>query len=272
MQKQFKKIIYELTPPFFLNLYRQSKENNLYGFFGNYSSWEEARNKANGYESDVILNKVKESLLQVKEGKAVYERDSVLFEKIQYSFPLLTALLKVALDNQGILSVLDFGGSLGSSYFQSRDFLSDINELRWSIVEQKNFVDCGKKYFANQILQFFETIESCIDHSRPNVILLSSVVQYLENPYIFLSKLLDFNFKYIIFDRTAFVLEGGDLLTVQKVPPEIYLASYPAWFLNQNKFLDIFLKKYDLIFEFDSFDKVNIPSQFKGFFLKLKAV
>jgi putative methyltransferase (TIGR04325 family) len=272
MQKQLKKVIYELIPPILLNLYRQSKENNLYGFFGNYSSWEEARDDADGYDSDIILNKVKESLLQVKEGKAVYERDSVLFHKVQYSFPLLTALLKVALDNEGNLSVLDFGGSLGSSYFQSRDLLSDIDQLKWSIVEQENFVECGKKYFTNHTLQFFETIENCIEYTKPSVILLSSVVQYLENPYIFLRKLLDYNFEYIIFDRTAFVDKGSDLLTVQKVPPEIYFASYPAWFLNQDKFLDVFLKKYDLIFEFDSFDRVNIPSRFKGFFLKLKTV
>jgi putative methyltransferase (TIGR04325 family) len=272
MQKQLKKIIYELTPPIFLNLYRQSKKSNSYGFFGNYSSWKEAKNDSDGYDSDTILNKVKESLLQVKEGKAVYERDSVLFEKIQYSFPFLAALLKVALDNQGTLSVLDFGGSLGSSYFQSRDLFSDINQLRWSIVEQENFVDCGKKYFENQTLQFFETIDNCIEQANPNVILLSSVVQYLENPYVFLRKLLDYKFKYIIFDRTAFVNEGSDLLTVQKVSPEIYVASYPAWFLNQDKFLDIFLENYDLIFEFNSFDKVNIPSQFKGFFLKIKTV
>jgi putative methyltransferase (TIGR04325 family) len=272
MKKILKKIIYGLTPPILWSFYRRYKGSNLYGFFGNYSSWTEARNDADGYDSFCILNTVKESLLKVKEGQAVYERDSVLFDKIQYSFALLAALLRIAVENQGTLSVLDFGGSLGSSYFQSREFLSSLNYLSWNIVEQENFVNCGKKYFENQSLKFFYTIESCIEHTNPNVILLSSVVQYLENPYSFLTKLLDYNFEYIIFDRTAFVLEGSDLLTVQKVPPEIYLASYPAWFLKQDKFLDIFLDNYELIFEFNSFDRVNIPSRFKGFFLKLKTL
>ncbi|MDV3001980.1 MAG: hypothetical protein N5P05_003586 [Chroococcopsis gigantea SAG 12.99] len=77
---------------------------------------------AEGYDKDIILETVKNSLLQVKEGQAIYERDSVLFDKIEYSFPVLTMLLKVALENDSKLSVLDFGGSLGSHYFQYRNF------------------------------------------------------------------------------------------------------------------------------------------------------
>jgi putative methyltransferase (TIGR04325 family) len=247
-----KKVLHDFIPPIILNAYRSSKIDHSYGFFGQYSSWEAARNETDGYDSNLILEKVKESLLKVKEGKAVYERDSVIFDHIQYSFPLLAALLRVAVENQGNLSVLDFGGSLGSSYFQCRDFLSIINYLKWSIVEQDKFVRCGKRFFENESLQFFDTIETCIKHTAPNVILLSSVVQYLENPYLFLKNLLDYNFQYIIFDRTTFVSEGSDRITIQKVPPEIYSASYPAWFFNLEQFLQVFQDRYELIAQFDA--------------------
>jgi len=43
------------------------------GFFGNYNSWDEARSAAGGYDSDAIWT-VKEAVLKVKNGDAVYER------------------------------------------------------------------------------------------------------------------------------------------------------------------------------------------------------
>jgi putative methyltransferase (TIGR04325 family) len=77
-------------------------------------------------------------------------------------------------------------------------------------------------------------------------------------------------FKYIIFDRTAFIDTGDDRITVQKVPPEIYPASYPAWFFNQEKFLDFFSGEYELIADFISNDQANITSIYKGYIFKLR--
>lgn len=263
-----KLILKDLLPPFVL---RSCKGIKQYGFFGSYSSWQEAEQETTGYSKTDILEKVKTSLLKVKAGEALYERDSVLFEKVYRSFPLLTALLRIAVENHGSLSVLDFGGSLGSTYFQCKDFLSVINNLKWCVVEQEHFVSCGKDLFEDDYLKFFYSIETCIQLEQPDVILLSGVIQYLEEPYQFLNSLLNFGFKYILFDRTAFTQHGADRLTIQKVPPEIYPASYPAWFFNRDRFLKVFAKEYDLLLEFDGEDRVNIPSEFKGFFFRRKA-
>jgi putative methyltransferase (TIGR04325 family) len=266
--ERIKSIIRGLTPPLVLKLYMSMQANT--GFFGNYKDWLEACQESCGYDSDLILKTVKNSLLKVKNGEAIYERDSVIFDRIQYSFPLLASLLRIAIENQNELNILDFGGSLGTSYYQSRNFLSGLKKLSWSIVEQKNFVDVGRLFFQDARLNFFYDIESCIISKNPNVILLSSVVQYLENPYDFLKSLIEYNFNYIIFDRTSFVEKGNEQLTIQKVPSNIYPASYPAWFLDLEKFQSIFAEKYDLVFEFDSQDRANIPSKFKGFYFKRK--
>jgi putative methyltransferase (TIGR04325 family) len=255
----------EWIPPIILKTYGYLINNQKYGFFGDYQSWEEAKQHSIGYDSDLILQRVKESLCKVKEGTAVYERDSVIFNEIHYSYPVLAALLRVAIEDQGELSVLDFGGSLGSTYFQCKDFLSPVKRLKWNIVEQENFVNCGKLFFEDECLSFFYDIESCLQKENSKVILLSGVVQCLENPYLFLEKLINYNFEYIIFDRTAFLKGDKDRLTIQKVPPNIYPASYPAWFLNLERFLSIFMDKYKLILDFNSSDYVNIPSEYKGF-------
>lgn len=268
MNKRIKQIVKDFVPPVLLKIHQGI--TSQISFQGNYANWEEAKKASTGYDSDVILNKVKDALLKVKNGEAAYERDSVLFDEIQHSWPLLAGLLWIALQNRNKLNLIDFGGSLGSSYYQNKKFLLHLDELRWNIVEQKKFVECGKRYFENEHVNFYYDLDTCIKEQNPDSILFSSVIQYIEDPYSLLEKVINIGFKYIIFDRTPFLEKGDERLTIQKVSPKIYPASYPAWFFNEVKFLQFFSEKYELVAEFESDDKANIPSHFKGFIFKLK--
>jgi putative methyltransferase (TIGR04325 family) len=241
-----------------------------YGYFGDYSDWEEARKATTGFDSDIILNKVKNSLLKVKAGEAAYERDSVLFDKIQYSWPLLAGLLWIATQNENKLRILDFGGSLGTTYYQNRKYLSTLSELKWIIVEQQKFVDCGKTYFQDQNLLFNYSIDECLKEHNPNTLLMSSTIQYIEKPYAFLEDVLAKRFQYIIIDRTPFLQHEVDRLMIQIVPPEIYQASYPVWFLNLDKFLQFMNQRYEIVADFTSADRSNIDAVFKGFIFKIR--
>lgn len=238
---------------------------------GNYTSWTEAQQASNGYDSENILRAVREALLKVKKGDAIYERDSLLFNEIQYSWPLLAALMWIAAASEGVLNLLDFGGSLGSTYFQNRKFLQCLPKVRWNVVEQPHFVDCGKTNFEDNTLSFYYNIDTCVRQESPNTILFSSVIQYLEKPYFFLEEVVNLGFEYIIFDRTAFNKTDRDRLTIQKVPEKVYRASYPAWFLNKRRFLDIFSSRYEIIATWrENTDSANIPSIFEGYILKIK--
>lgn len=239
----------------------------IYGWHGNYSSWQDAKKNCSGYDSAVILEKVKDSSLKVKEGTAVYERDSFIFDKVQYSFPLLSSLMLVAAQNKGKLNVLDFGGALGSTYYQNKKFLESLDDVNWCIVEQPEFVKTGLDKFENERLHFFKSIDDCLKSYKIDVLLLSSVIQYIEEPYRLLDHIKLTNIKYIIFDRTPFI-KGEDRITVQKVDPVIYMASYPCWFFNKQNFISYFASDYDLILEYDALDKANIKSEFKGFLLR----
>lgn len=224
-------------------------------FTGDYSSWEEASRACTGYDAPAILEKVKTALLQVKNGKAVYERDSVLFEKIQYSLPLLTALLYAASISGNNLNILDLGGSLGSTYFQNRKFFTGLKSLQWSIVEQPHFTACGKRYFADNILQFYDSIAECVQSRAPDTILLSSVLPYLPAPYVALEEVIKMRCHTIILDRTPFFKENRpDRLMIEHVPPEIYVANYPAWFFNISKFTKFMQSEYDLLETFPAND------------------
>jgi putative methyltransferase (TIGR04325 family) len=273
MKRKIKAVIKGLTPPLIWEFFRLMKNNQF--TISPYSTWEEALRHYNGYDADLILDKVKKAALQVKEGKAIYEKDSILFEKIRYPFPVLAALLRVALLNSGALNILDFGGSLGSSYYQCRGFLTGVEKLRWNIVEQKNFVDCGKEMFENSEVSFYYSIEECLQFEKPQVALLSGVLQYLKNPHQIITELQKSNLKHIIVDRTPFIENGGDLLTIQKVPKEIYDASLPHWIFNRINFCRQFQESYLLIAEFDAIDGTircrGINADYKGFIFDRKS-
>ena len=259
-----KTIIKKIVPGFIIKLIT----GLFYGWHGNYRTWAEAKNRCTGYDSSIILEKVIESALKVKNGQAEFERDSVTFANPEYSYQLLSSLLWAASLNNGKLNVMDFGGSLGSTYFQNIKVLSHLENLNWCIIEQKNYTEAGKTHFSDESLHFFESIAECVNSYKINVILLSSVLQYIEKPFALLNELIAIKPEFIIIDRTPFI-EEPDRITIQKVHPKIYKATYPCWFFNKKKFIDYISQQYELIFEFDAFDRANIKSQFKGFLFKL---
>jgi putative methyltransferase (TIGR04325 family) len=244
------RLLTDLVPPIFWDFYQ--KVVRRVGFFGNYPDWETARQASSGYDADLIMNKVRNAMRKVRDGAAVYERDSVLFDEIHHSWPLLAALLWVASRKENRLNLLDFGGALGSTYYQNRKFLDHLGELKWSIVEQEKLVACGKHEFENGHVKFHSDIETCWREEHPDVVLFSSVLQYIDKPYDLLEKVVSLGFNFLLFDRTTFIDAGDDRITVQKVPSEIYGASYPAWFFNRDKFLGFLLRNYDLVTEFEA--------------------
>lgn len=221
-------------------------------------SWDDAFEMTSaGYTADKILQKCKNSLLKVKNGEYPYGRDSVLFTEKVLFYPLLSSLLYISLKKNKTLNIIDFGGSLGSTYFQNRDILKEAGtRINWNIIEQHNFAECGKEYFSNDDLCFHDSINDVSNIENISVCLLSSVLPYLKEPYVILNSIKKKDIEYIIIDRTIFLEnESNDILTIEKVPPEIYDASYPAWFLSLNKFLLYIENYFDIIFKWDSLDQ-----------------
>lgn len=246
-----------------IKLSKEQKQKNH--FSGNYPSWEAVLKDSVGYDSGLIFEKIKHAAMTVKEGRATYERDSVLFYEEEYNWPLLALLLKIAGENEGKLSVLDFGGSLGSTYFQHRKMLSGIN-LNWNIIEQKHFIDFGREKLEDNILKFYYTVEDFVDEHQADVILVSGVLPYLDKPNEVLAQLSQIGAKYIIVDRTAFS-NKPDLITRQN-PESIYPGvSYPFRVFNYNNFIEKMRNVgYEKVLDFKSLDEASFD--FKGIMFK----
>jgi hypothetical protein len=57
------------------------------------------------------------------------------------------------------------------------------------------------------------------------------------------------------------------------VPPSIYTASYPCWFLDYKMVKESFEKKYTLVSEHENDTRIELDGhsvQYKGFLLELK--
>jgi putative methyltransferase (TIGR04325 family) len=240
---------------------------------GDYVTWDDAIQDSTGYDSDHIFEKTKQALLKVKNGEAVYERDSVLFDEIQYSWPLLAGLMWAAARSGGKLNVLDFGGSLGSTYYQNREFLKELSEVRWNIVEQHEHVRIGREFFEDDILHFYEDINTYSAENEPDVIIVSSVLQYMEKPYELLDKLFKLHPASIILDRTPFWEGKKDKIFVQHVSTNIYQASYPTWVFSTDQFTDLIERsEYTILTEYLNEDHLPAPLHYnyKGMILNRK--
>lgn len=250
--------------------------HNGIAFDGDYDNWPEAAKNSTGYSAEVILARTRVAQLKVKRGEAVFERDSVIFDQPEWPWPVLACLLKIAAGNGGRLSVLDFGGALGSTYFSCRRFFTPLAALRWSVIEQPAYVACGRQEFQDDQLHFYHSLDDCLAHERPDVLLLSSVLQYLPTPHETLRALLACRMRQIIIDRTAFNNGARDRLTVQTVPEWIYRASYPAWFFTEKRFLMEFDDSgYYLVTGFPGTDRVSLVGSkpyYKGFLFELREV
>jgi putative methyltransferase (TIGR04325 family) len=204
---------------------------------GDYPDWSAAKAAGEGYESEVILGHVLEAARQVRDGEAGYERDGVVFAGPPPWTPALTVLRELAARRTGPLTVLDFGGSLGSGYRRIKARLPQGTALRWTVVEQPGFVAAGRREFETEDLRFFATVAEAVAGGEPEVILLCSVLPYLPRPLAILGELAALGAERIVMEGTGFTLGGGTRLTVQQVPASIHRASYPCWFLDRTQVL-----------------------------------
>ena len=198
---------------------------------GNYKSWEEALKLSKGYSDHKIFEKTKKSLESVLLKQAKFERDSFLFYTESYDETLLSILTKIKKKIKRI-HLCDFGGSLGSLYFQHRSIFKSYL-IDWNVVEQKHYVKYANNKIDIENLYFYDNL-NFLSKKRINVALFSSSLQYLKYPYQILDKMIKKKISNIIIHRSPF-MKNNEIIKIQYIPKHIYDASYPIRILNINK-------------------------------------
>jgi putative methyltransferase (TIGR04325 family) len=225
-----------LVPPALLGPTRRLLGRGL-RMSGPYPDWDTAQRAAAGYAAPLILERVVAATREVVAGRAAFERDGVAFAQPAPRFPLLASLLHAAALGAGRLHVLDFGGALGSVYWQYRAELAGLADLRWTVVEQPAFVEAGRREFAGGPLQFAATLEEAARPLTRPLVLMSSVLQYLPDPAGLLDRVDFCDAATLLIDRTPVSAQPQDRVCVQHVAPRLYSASYPSWVFARERLL-----------------------------------
>lgn len=255
---RIKEILRQLIPPILLSAFKRKR----WGFFGHYKEFESTPAKTDFYAQDIIFEKVKLAFSIFERGEAYFERDACPIRERTYNWPIVALI-----QSFGKVDVLDFGGGFGTVYWQNLDFIKNSIKT-WTIVEQPHYIDyLREKFKRHPQLRFHKTIDEA---HKPDVVILSGVVQYIADPYKLLEQIKALNADQLIFDRTPMIKEGEERVTIQKLNPKIYPVDLKAWFLNERKLIEFLSPQYELACRFNE-SRIEIESGqgfYEGYYFK----
>lgn len=231
------------TIPFY-KLYNDNLKQICY--LGDYDSWNQCLKDCQGYDDPVIINKVIDAIQKVIDGSAAWERDSYLFYEQKYAHQICAMILRCALQNGNSgVRVLDIGGSLGSTYFQNRNYLAEVKNLEYVIAEQEHYANYGRANLENDVLKFIGSRENYEDFGEFDIVLLSGSLQYIFEYEEIIAKVEKVKPHYIIIDR---ILVGNKKrICKQTVPETIYKSSYPVWIFTEEEIESFFSVDYTIV-------------------------
>lgn len=202
---------------------------------GPYPSYAAARAEATGYDSPLVPQLVEEATRAVLEGRAAYERDGTAFAT-RPQLPMYRALQPWI----GARSTIaDFGGGLGGLYLNAPELFPP--GCRQIVIEQPSMVAAGRRLARRHGLavEFMDATQQAIP--VVDVLILSCVLQYLDDPWACVEQLLrQTTPAVVILDRTA-IHNGPDCWYLQTNPGYYQEpVSYPVQVLNQRRLLEAF--------------------------------
>ena len=222
---------------------------------GVYHDWDSALNNSKSYQSDETLNQIKNSALIGYQNDKFF-RDGTVFEKYEFSSELNILLLNLSIQKNldKKIVICDFGGGLGTLYFQFRKYcqLFNINiNYEWNILEQDDLAIYGNENIVSKNLNFFRSSKTDLEKIQADLVIFSSVLNFVQNPYIIINRLKKIKPKYIFIDRTAFWDGKYDVITILEANKKIK-GSYPSHIFSLKEFKVQFSNLYYMKYYFNS--------------------
>ena len=202
--------------------------------FSRVDSWNAAVAKSVGYESTSIVGPVVEAarLLRNECLEAVVATSR--FQQVASG--LLYCIVQSDLRPRQSIRVLDFGGGGADYFYQFQKFAPHFN-LDWTVLETPSLAEAMQRELGQgqtnlRWVDSFEKLSESYD-----VVLCSSVLQYLENPFEVLAELVKKS-QFLIINRIPLVETGEHFVAVQRILIGRKRGSYPAHFFSESRFLN----------------------------------
>jgi len=197
LNRQFVRVMKLFTPPILWKILKkivsiQDRQDTFEGVFEHIKQVD-----ATGYDSAKSLNETYEFTNKKFAHYLAEEKlpGSSPLSPIANLLPLLIASLA---QKKQAISVLDFGGGMGSSYIDCIHSLSALNiELEYHIVDLSSTVELGKKIFPSSYnVHFYSDIPSNIQ--TIDVVYLGSSLQYVSEYQSTIHLLMRLDPKYVL--------------------------------------------------------------------------
>lgn len=247
-KKNYLQYIKSILPKFIHDLYYELKYPKV-KFIGPYKNWKNANQDSTGYRNQKILNKIIKNTIISSNNDKFYERDGELLSDNNYPKEIIKF---INLNYKKKLKLIDFGGSLGSFFFQNRSKIK-AKLIEWIIYEQEYLVNAGLKNIKHKNIHFIKNIKK-LKKFKPDIVLFSSVLEYLEKPKKHINEMLKIkSIKYIIIDRLIVSNDNKDKIFIQKNPKKYFNMSYPCRIFSKNNFLLNYFKNQKKIIQGNSY-------------------
>jgi putative methyltransferase (TIGR04325 family) len=244
-----------------------------------YPSWQAACRDQSPDPSE-MLDRKEAAVLRMRDVQLAGRFEGIAPKRIM-SWPVTACLMLAAARRHGHLRVLDFGGAFGEFYYQNSEFLKHLDSVHWHVVEEPALVErAGRRHATNQ-LHFHASLAEALGAGAPDLVLLSSVLQYVEDPYALIAECVAQEPPFIAIDRTPVGISVPDVVGIQVIPAAGYDPVLSRDLLIAMRFLNIHRAHgilsggYRLLDEFPSyFDAAaDRPNEyvFRGFIYERKA-
>ena len=206
--------------------------DKIISYSGPFTNWQKAIKYSKGYDNRKILNEVLKNTLISKNNLYFFERDGSLLKNNTISYTQLGIILDMIMKKRRGLNIVDYGGSLGSNYFKIKDIIDQKYKNTWNIIEQKAFVNLGKKKLGEKNFKFLNDMSQI--KKKVDIFMLSGTLQYLENPHKILKNIFKLKPEVILLERLPMCKKiKKNNIYIQKRGSN----SYPSWI-----FLDSFIR------------------------------
>jgi putative methyltransferase (TIGR04325 family) len=239
-----------LTPPIVWRLLRRVRRRGPLD--GPFPSWEAASQHASGWDSPGIAEQALAAALEVRDGAAVFERDSVARDRVIYSPTILAALL-LTLDRHRRLNVIDIGGGLGSNYFQNLKLIRALPDAptSWNVVERPALARIGAAQFQTEQLRFHDDL-GAVRLDRP-VLLFTGSLQYVADAFGLLETAIGLT-DIIALDRVLVWDQPEHGIFVQRLDARRFgPVTLPTWCFAKSALIDWFAARgFRLVEQFEA--------------------
>ena len=251
-----KRLAKQWTPPILVDWYRSLKHGKQYQkhiWEGIYQNYRDVPSSGEGFDSEIWVN-----------ATYAYTEAFLRKQSLESSgdYALLPFLASMVKNDQGHLSILDFGGGMGIEYIHLTRSLPKDRALRYFVVEGQRVCEAGSKLFAGDShIQFCASLPK--DLPQVDIIYIRSALQYIEDYGGLLSQLVEYQPKYFLFVD----LVAGRNPTYATAQKNVRGTIIPYWFINVKEILALMSGLgYKLIFQGmqdRELDQNNFPKDYR---------